>query len=80
MSRLQLCLHCVQATMFVASSVLDGPQPADKQISVGQPIANAQLFILDSAMQPVPIGELQPYFAFLAIFICCELSSMTPSA
>ena len=43
--------------MFVASSVLEGPQPADKQISVGQPIANAKLFILDSAMQPVPVGE-----------------------
>lgn len=47
----------MQATMFVASSVLEGPQPADKQISVGQPIANAKLFILDSAMQPVPFGE-----------------------
>ena len=45
-----------QATMFVASSVLDGPQPADKPISVGRPIANAKLFILDSAMKPVPIG------------------------
>ena len=43
--------------MFVASCVLDGPQPADKQISVGRPIANARLFILDSAMQPVPVGE-----------------------
>ena len=52
--------------MFVASSVLDGPQPAGKQISVGRPIANAKLFILDSAMQPVPIGEASSSFAGLA--------------
>ena len=45
-----------EATMHGLELIIDGPVPQDRPISVGMPLHNTHIYILDPQMQPVPIG------------------------
>ena len=50
-----------EATMHGLELIIDGPVPQDRPISVGRPLPNTHIYILDPQMQPVPIrvpGEI----------------------
>jgi amino acid adenylation domain-containing protein len=43
-------------TTFTCCCSINAPVAADRSISVGRPIANTQVYVLDDTLQPVPIG------------------------
>ncbi len=49
----------VQATMYVASCVVD-QEVTGKALSTGYPLANTHIYILDEGLNPLPIGTCSP--------------------
>jgi thioesterase domain-containing protein/acyl carrier protein len=43
-------------TTFTCCHRISGPAPAGGSVPIGRPVANTQVFILDAARQPVPVG------------------------
>ncbi|MHC5721040.1 MAG: AMP-binding protein, partial [Nostoc sp.] len=45
-----------ESTVVTTSGLIDATESANSSPSIGRPIANTQIYILDSQLQPVPIG------------------------
>jgi amino acid adenylation domain-containing protein len=46
-----------EASVIVSAYEPDPTQPFPDNLPIGRPIANVQLYVLDSELQPVPVGE-----------------------